>query len=241
MDKFVMSFLLGVLFTFGSYGIAVGLGWTTIANISIIEVIAVFTSYVCTYLCVVQSRWNYPIGAVSIALYAWMFFTSGLFASMALQFYLFPVMVYGWYRWNSDANTRPVTSVFKDSWWWIAIYAFVILASYGGVYNINMYFHGNMAIFDTWIFVASIFAQFLMDNKKIENWFIWFGVNVLSLYVYWNAGLYLIFIQYLLFLFNTAYGYYRWNVDRPNKTIFDDTKFGRNVFENTKILSLWER
>lgn len=212
-QKFNISLVVALVLTAISYGVGYALGWVT--TISPIEAAAVFTSYSCTFLCVLQSRWNYWIGAISIGLYAYMFWTAGLLASMALQFYLFPVMLYGWFRWRADTVTRPVTWAANDSLLWLATYVFIAIAAYGGVYNFNLLFHGSMATLDSAIFVASILAQFLLDNKKMENWLVWIGVNVVSIYVYFNAGLYLITFQYIFFLGNAFFGLYLWNKSIP--------------------------
>src|SRR5690242_645929 len=75
--------VLGIILTALSYGVGLGAGW--IASLSWLEVFAVFTSYVCTYLCVMERRINYPIGAISTAAYMVLFYQFGLVASMAIN------------------------------------------------------------------------------------------------------------------------------------------------------------
>lgn len=59
------SLWIAAVLTAASYLVGLGLGWT--ARVDPLEAFAVLTSYSCTYLCVRQRRFNYPIGALSTA------------------------------------------------------------------------------------------------------------------------------------------------------------------------------
>lgn len=197
---------IGVLFTAVSYLIGVQAGW--IDSVNWLEVFAVFTSYVCTWLCVRERRLNYPIGAISTAAYAVVFWQMGLYASAALNAYLAPTLLYGWFRWRQDANTRPVSRVQPK---WLPAYAAVTAATYGLVLLIVDSLDATLPLADSLILVGSILAQFLLDNKKIETWMVWAVVNVFAIYTYFNADLTLAGFQYITFLVNTVVGYIIWN------------------------------
>lgn len=204
--KMVESLVVATVCTGLSVLVAMGFGWVT--TINLVELLAVFTSYSCTYLCVVQSRWNYPMGIVSTILYSITFLQVGLVASAALNIYLPFALLYGWMRWGPDRDTRPVTWLGFSAWWvpYIAISGTIFL----GLYFITDVLGATLPLFDSIIVAATILAQLLLDNKRIETWFVWAFVNVLAIIVYFSSGLYFVGIQYILFLANTAYGYYQW-------------------------------
>jgi nicotinamide mononucleotide transporter len=201
------SMIVGIVLTGISYLVGSVFGWIKLADINLLEVFAVFTSYSCTYLCVVQRRINYPIGAISSAGYAILFIRSGLFASALLNAYLVPSLIYGWIRWRKDEVTRPVKHV-KLSW--VPMYLLVTGLGYGGAALISGKLGGSMAWADSVILAGSILAQFLLDNKKLENWIVWAVVNVFAIYTYLNIGLVLVAFQYVFFLLNTVYGFVMW-------------------------------
>ena len=60
------------------------------------------------------------------------------------------------------------------------------------------------------VLAGTLLAQFLLDNKKLENWIVWAVVNVFAIYTYATSGLPLVAFQYVFFLANTAYGYVSW-------------------------------
>jgi nicotinamide mononucleotide transporter len=199
------SLWIAALATGISYVAGFSFGWTHAVNP--LEAFAVYTSYSCTYLCVKERRFNYPIGALSTAAYCLLFWQQGLYASMALNAYLTPALLYGWFRWKADANTRPVTRL---QWRWIFVYLAVTAVAFVGALWINDELGGSFAITDSIILVGSILAQFLMDNKKVENWVVWFTVDVIAVWEYFASGLAIAGLQYVFFLANAGWGLAMW-------------------------------
>lgn len=196
---------IGVVLTGFSYLIGILAGWVN--EIAWLEVFAVFTSYVSTYLCVRERRFNYPFGAISSIAYCVLFFQQGLMASALLNLYLAPSLIYGWFRWRADAVTRPVTRV---GYKWYPVYILATGAAYLGAVWVSGMLGGTMAWADGVILIGSILAQFLLDNKKLETWVVWFVVDVFAIYTYASTGLALVAFQYIFFLANTGWGHWEW-------------------------------
>lgn len=197
--------LIGTGITVLSYIVGLHFNWES--SLNLLEVFAVWTSYVCTYWCVKERRINYPIGAISTAAYAILFFKAHLYSSAVLNIYLTPTLVYGWIRWRKDSITRPVKHVSAK---WIPAYLLVTVAGYFGASYISQALGGSMAWMDALILSGTILAQFLMDNKKLENWIIWLIVDIIATYEYFASHLYLVAFQYVFFALNAVYGFYVW-------------------------------
>lgn len=209
----IQGVVLGVVLTSLSYAVGLGFGWIDALNW--LEVFAVFTSYVCTFLCVVERRANYPIGAISNVAYSYLFFQWGLYASAVTTAYLSLALAYGWFRWKSDTATKPVSRVELK---WLPVYFIATAIFYGIALVLVTWAGGTLAVTDTFILIGTMLAQFLLDNKKIENWLVWMGVNVFAIYTYFNAGLTLAGFQYIFFLLNAFYGLYMWQKSRTAVT-----------------------
>jgi nicotinamide mononucleotide transporter len=204
--------IIGVVLTALSYAVGIFFGWTS--SVNPLEAFAVFTSYMSTYLCVKERRFNYIAGAISTAAYALLFFQSGLLASAVLNLYLTPTLAYGWFRWKKDVDTRPITRV---SWKMIPVYLLVAGLFYLGATQLVVLLGGTLAAADSAILAGTVLAQFLLDNKKIENWIVWAVVNVFAIYTYAHVGLALVAFQYVFFLLNTVYGFGVWNWSKQNE------------------------
>lgn len=205
----IESIALAVLLTALSYGIGLWAGW--IVALNWLEVFAVFTSYSCTWLCTRQSRWNYPIGVITTAAYSVLFWQWGMIALAIFNLYLVFSLFYGWFRWGDDKVTRPVTRIPLK---WYTGYGAIGLVILGLFLLVNILFNptGLSALnpIDVGLAVASGVAQLMLDNKKLENWTLWAGINVISIPFFLHSGLTLVAFQYIFFLINTVIGHIQW-------------------------------
>lgn len=213
--KYILeSVVLAVLLTALSYGVGLWMGW--IVALNWLEVFAVFTSYSCTWLCTRQSRWNYPIGVITTAAYSILFYQWGMLALAIFNLYLVFSLIYGWFRWGSDDDTRPVTNI--EPKWYLGYGAFGLVVL--GLFLLaNMLFNpaGLTALnpIDVGLAVASGVAQLLLDNKKLQNWALWAGINIVSIPFFLHSGLTLVAFQYVFFLANTVIGHVQWKKTMP--------------------------
>lgn len=200
---------LGIVLTGLSFLVGLQFGW--LETINLLEAFAVFTSYLCTFLCVVERRLNYIVGVITTAAYTMLFIQWALPASALVNAYLAFALIYGWFRWRSDADPRPVTHVQLK---WVPVYIIVTGLAYMGAVILSGALGSTLPGTDSVILIGTILAQFLLDNKKIETWGVWAVVNVFAIYTYFTAGLFLAAFQFVFFLANTAYGYYMWKVSK---------------------------
>lgn len=209
-----IGIVIAVVLTGLSYLVADWMGWADLAAINLLEAFAVFTSYVCTWLCVHQTRWNYPIGVVTTLAYSILYWQFGLFSLAIFNMYLVFSLAYGWWRWGNDEDTRLVTRVPLKNYW---LYGVLAIGIYGLLYLINTLMGNSMGLIDVLLAIGSGVAQFLLDNKKLENWILWILVNIVSIWLFFTTGLFIVAFQYVFFLLNAFYGYYEWNKTIPPK------------------------
>jgi nicotinamide mononucleotide transporter len=193
--------------TWASYQVGLAAGW--ISAVNWLEAFAVATSYASTVLVIVQRRFNYVVGAASTICYAVLFYRAGLIASALLNLYLTPQLVYGWFRWRRDVETRPVTWLVRE-WRWVPAYVAATAAAYVGGVLLVRGFGGRLAWADAAILAGSVLAQFLLDNKRIETWFVWIAVNVVAVWTYFTAGLVVAGLQYVAFIVTAVLGFRAW-------------------------------
>lgn len=177
------------------------------SSINWIETASVFFSFACTWLCTRQVRFNYVLGVISTTLLSITFWQAGLFGSMALNIYLIPTVIIGWFMWGKDTNPKPVEHVKLKK---IALYLLFTAVTWAGALWVIGLFNGNLAVLDGWLLVGTVLAQFLLDRKKIETWIVWIVVNIVSVYVYFQSELYLLAGQFCLFLANAIFAWFQW-------------------------------
>lgn len=215
-NKFTVAYLGALALT--AFVFIVGLSTGMITTINWLEVFAALTSFVCVILCNYQSRWNYPWGIVSqIAIFATLWL-AGLPALALFNLYLVFSLAYGFYYWQDDANTTPVTHVKSwKNWLGYGFFGLLVLALYFGcVYIIEPNNFANVSKIDAFIAALSGIAQFLLDRKRIETWFVWIAVNVISIPYFFYTGLPFFAFQYIIFLINAVVAYFMWRATMEN-------------------------
>lgn len=208
--KYILeSIALAIVLTALSYVVGLQAGWIT--ELNWLEVFAVATSYSCTWLCTRQSRWNYPIGIVTTAAYSVLFYQWAMPALALFNLYLVFSLIYGWFRWGSDDNTRPVTRIPLKWYTGYGAIGLVILALFLAA---NLMFNptgiSELNPIDVGLAVASGIAQLMLDNKKLENWTLWAMIDIVSIPFFIHGGLTLVAFQYIFFLVNTVIGHVHW-------------------------------
>lgn len=179
------------------------------------ETAAVFFSFGSTWLCTRQVRFNYVFAIFSTVLLSITFWQAGLFGSMALNLYLIPTVIYGFFIWGRDTNPRPVERVKPRA---AVLYLFFTAVTWLGAYYTIKLFNGEMVALDGWLLVGTVLAQYLLDRKKLENWIVWIIVDVISVYVYFQAGLYLLAAQFFLFGANAVFAHFQWRKTMGKET-----------------------
>jgi nicotinamide mononucleotide transporter len=175
-----------------------------------LEIIAIIITILSVILAVRIKVSQYPIGIIGTILYFFVFWKVQLYASAWLQVYFTIIQFYGWWYWlKGDKGNEPKITNWN---WKIIIYVTLIglIFSYGVSEIIGKYTDAKMAFLDSLIFGLSVVAQFFLDRKKMQHWFFWGSVNILSIIVYFSQGLTFSAILYCGLLYNVFIGYRVW-------------------------------
>lgn len=218
---------LGFGLTALTYAVGLYFGWIT--DFSMLEAFGVALNYGCVVLASRQNIWNWPIGIVAVLFLGVLFFQLNLYASLVLSLaYFLPAQIYGWYLWHKGKRPEvplPVTNMSFAHW---GILGLGLAVTYPAIVALNIYFGGALATADCAILALSVVAQWLMNHKKLESWYFWVAVNIISVVVYLKAGAFVLGIQYALFLLNASYGLYLWTAEN-NKRKANNLVFGRKA------------
>lgn len=179
-----------------------------------IEILGSLTGLISVYLTARNSIWNWWWGVANVLLFGWLFLDSRLYSDALLQLaYFLPMQFYGWLFWkkagprhNDDLSVTRLTS---------AAVVFTVLAiagaSAGWGLFIRTYTNGAQPFLDATLAMTSVAAQYLDARKKLESWWLWIAVDVVSVvYLYPRQHLYVTAGVYAVFLGVAIMGLWRW-------------------------------
>ena len=176
-----------------------------------LELIAVIVTLVAVYLTARQIIWCWPLGLVSVTLYAAVFLQAKLYADMGLQALYFGLAIYGWWAWlhgGEDHGKLQVTfasSKMKTTLAVIGIVSGVVLGQ-----TLNRFTDASLPFMDSILTSFSIVAQWMQTRKKLQAWLVWLAVDVFYVGMFLYKGLYPTAGLYAVFLYLAVLGYVEW-------------------------------
>ncbi len=202
-------------------------------KMSHLEFWATITGGVAVWLSARENVWSWVLGLVNVVLAFVMFYQIQLYPDMLLQVFFFVTNIIGWWQWKfptqneANQNNELVISRLSSRQW---LYAVVV----GAVFTVLMgTFAGNLShwlpnvfskpsafpYLDSFTTVMSILATFMLIRKKVEAWFVWLLVDVISTYMYFAKDVQLYSLLYLVFCFIAVFGTLNWVKRYRNRKI----------------------
>ena len=181
------------------------------APVGTVETIAVVLGIVNVLLAVRRSVWNFPVAIVSVSLLGSLVFRQRLYSDTLLQAFFVVANVYGWIKWRrakTVADTVPVErmSASEIAGWAIGGAAIAV----GWAWITDTFTDAMRPWWDAPTFVASIIAQVLMGQRRLENWVVWIAVDLGLIPLYAVQHLYGLAALYVVYLLLSVWGWIDW-------------------------------
>ena len=163
------------------------------------------------WLLVRRSIWNFPVAMAMVSLIGVTLFEARLFSECGLQAFFFFVNAIGWVQWNrvrDDADTVPVTWMSNSSRFVWALATAALSLSLGWL--MHTFTNAALPFADSAVTGASIAAQLLLNNRRIENWVLWVAIDVASVALYLSRDLFFLAALYVAFLVISVIGLRQW-------------------------------
>jgi len=199
------------------------IGITLMMGGSTISIISALANVVCVILVAQGKLSNYIWGTVGVITYAYLAYTWGYYGETFLNaVYYLPMQFIGFYFWyknegnvdNTVSNSVIINHIgTKAKMFGIALIPVLIgIASY-----VLFLLGGKLVILDATTTVLSIVAMILMTMRLKEQWYLWIVVNVISIYMWFDAFMngnsdgIATLLMWSVFLLNAIYGLYKWS------------------------------
>lgn len=184
-----------------------------LALTSVVEILAVGFGIAYLLLAVREHITCWYAAFIGTALSVYLFWNVSLLMESALNVYYLAMAVYGWHQWrNNDATggstSLPITS-WPGHWHALALLGIVIAAGLSG-FLLEQGTTASWPYLDSLTTWGSVFTTYLVAKKVLENWFYWFAIDALSIFLYWDKELYLYAILFAAYLVIVVFGYLNW-------------------------------
>ena len=167
----------------------------------------------CVILLIRQNIWTWPIGLVYALVSLVVFYDKQLFAEVGLHVFYVGMNAYGWYYWLYGGGSRQqevlkVVNTSRSQMWVLVAISIVGTALLGTL--LDRYTPADIAYVDSSIAVMSLVAMWMTAKKQIENWVLWWVIDILATGVYVYKGIYMYAILYFVYLGLAIVGWQTW-------------------------------
>jgi nicotinamide mononucleotide transporter len=168
-----------------------------------LEIVAVIVSALAVWLTARRHLWCWPIGLVSVLLYARIFLVAKLYSDLLLQLIFAVMQLYGWWQWKSGASEQDSRHILPQRLPKRGLLTGLLAGAAGSVvlgYVMASFTDAHIPWLDSALTSFSLVAQFWMARKYVANWWLWIAVDIIyvGVYIYKDlnltAGLYAGFI-----------------------------------------------
>ncbi len=177
---------------------------------SALEAVAFVTGVFCVWLVTRQNIWNFPLGLITVGIYAFIFYDSRLFATAGLQLIFFVMNLIGWYLWlygGENCSELKVRLAPRLEW---ALTALGIAGATALLYRFLDEAGGATKFWDALVTSISLAAQWAQSRKVLICWWLWIAADILYIPVCLYNGLYLTALLYGVFLVLAVMGLLEW-------------------------------
>lgn len=198
-------------------GVAVLLGtalvvasWRKWIPSDLIETLGFVTGALCVYLVIKQHILNFPIGIANNLFFLFLFSRSRLYGDAGLQLVYVILAVHGWNRWLRGGQNHTRLTVRQANWRQMLLTVGVVLVGTVGMTFLLRAVNGSAPALDALTTVLSLVAQYLLNWKFVENWYLWMIADIIYIYLYISRGLTLTAVLYFIFLCMCVAGVVNW-------------------------------
>ena len=177
-----------------------------------IEIIGAIIGLIYLYLEYTANKWLWLFGVLMPVVYIWIFFQSKFYADMGINVYYLFASIYGWIKWNQGKGSdeeipishTPAKRILPLTV--IGAVLFTVIA-----FILIRFTDSPVPYGDSFTTALSILGMWMLAHKYVEQWGIWFVVNVVSCGLYiWKDMHIATILLFAVYSVISVFGYFKW-------------------------------
>ena len=175
------------------------------------EIVAAILAIAYLILAMLQDIKCWIAWIISSLMYFFVMYSANLYMEALLQIFYIFIGLYGLYQWRFKADKKDALKI--TTWsvknHLIVIGALVFLTSLSG-YVLMIYTAAASPFIDAFTTWGAIAASYLVAKKILENWFYWFVIDFVSVFLFISRELYPTALLFSVYLVLVVIGYSAW-------------------------------
>ena len=182
-----------------------------------VEILGVIIGFIYLWLEYKASIYLWLTSIIMPAIYLFVYFDAGLYADVAINIYYLIIGVYGWMSWRYGISRKNGTEKYDlkishtSRRQWLRLLIAYIVIHFAISFTLIYFTDTDVPWFNGLTSALSIIGMWMLAKKLIEQWFVWFVVDILSAVLYFYKGLEPTALLYSVYAIVAILGYKKWN------------------------------
>lgn len=182
-----------------------------------VEILGVIIGFIYLWLEYKASIYLWLTSIIMPAIYLFVYFDAGLYADVAINIYYLIIGVYGWMSWRYGISRKNGTEKYDlkishtSRRQWLRLLIAYIVIHFAISFTLINFTDTDVPWFNGLTSALSIIGMWMLAKKLIEQWFVWFVVDILSAVLYFYKGLEPTALLYSVYAIVAILGYKKWN------------------------------
>jgi nicotinamide mononucleotide transporter len=175
------------------------------------EIFGFVTGALCVFFAARRNIWTFPLGLASNVVFFVVFVEYALYADAGLQVVYAVLAVTGWIGWNRARadDHRAATRRLPPR-----LIPGLLVAAVAGTALLTFVLvtltDSTTPVADAGTTTVSLVAQFMLNRRWIESWFVWISVDVAYIGLFLYKGLWITAALYVIFIALCVHGWLTW-------------------------------
>lgn len=153
---------------------------------------------------------NFYAGIISVSLYIYVFYYSGLYAESLLNSYYLIVSIAGIFLWQKKEGTETLPISRANNKDWLQAMVLFIILFFCIFIILRNFTNSTVPLADALVSSSAWVGTWLMIHRKLENWVVLNVSNLIAIPLLIYKGLHLTAILTAIYVVIAIMGYYRW-------------------------------
>lgn len=182
-----------------------------------VEILGVIIGFIYLWLEYKASIYLWLTSIIMPAIYLFVYFDAGLYADVAINIYYLIIGVYGWMSWRYGISRKNGTEKYdlkishtSRRQWFRLLIAYIVI-HFAISFTLINFTDTDVPWFNGLTSALSIIGMWMLAKKLIEQWFVWFVVDILSAVLFFYKGLEPTALLYSVYAIVAILGYKKWN------------------------------
>ena len=182
-----------------------------------VEILGIIIGFIYLWLEYKARNYLWLTSIIMPAIYLFVYFDAGLYADVAINIYYLIIGVYGWMSWRYGISRKNGTEKYDlkishtSRRQWLRLLIAYIVIHFAISFALINFTDTDVPWFNGLTSALSIIGMWMLAKKLIEQWFVWFVVDILSAVLYFYKGLEPTALLYSVYAIVAILGYKKWN------------------------------